>query len=110
MTICDAFNVGSRPKNCLSACCYLTGRAILAVEIPIVGEDNVELRAGRYYLKSKPGCAGACVLLDEESLECKLGDSRPFVCKIYSCSRMGGEEYQNHWQNVKYNREKRGLV
>jgi hypothetical protein len=107
MTICNALNVDNRPKTCLSACCYASGRAVFSVEIHGVGEDNVMSRVGRYYLKSKPNSAGACVLLDEESLECRLGDDRPFNCKNYSCSRM--RSYQDHWQNVKHNREQRGL-
>jgi len=110
MTICSIFWRDGRDKNCSSACCYSSGRAVFAVEIPIIGEENVDKSAsGRYYLKSKEDSAGACVLLDEDSLACKLEDNRPFNCKNHSCATMNGEAYQCHLDNIKLSRKKRGL-
>ena len=109
MTICSIFWSNGRDKTCLSACCYVDyGRAIFAVEIDLVGEENVKLKDGQYYIRSKDDF-GTCALLDEETSLCELGENRPFWCKQHNCQR----DLKDYWglhQEVRHYRKKRGLT
>jgi len=108
MTICSILDNKDRAKFCLSTCCYAIERTIFGYEIEIVGEENVMIRYGRPYLKAKPKTGGACLLLDEKTLECTLKDNRPYSCKNHDCKNMA--EFQDKYQNVKHSRKRRGLT
>jgi uncharacterized protein len=84
----------SRPidRNCvrLKECCHfkLTGRTPYLTK----GEAIVAARAlratGRTTLPKSP--AGACPLLDAETGDCLIYDSRPFGCRTHFCAAAGG--------------------
>jgi Fe-S-cluster containining protein len=60
--------------------CLTKGEALLAAEA---------LRAtGRKALPANP--AGACPLLDAQSGDCLIYDSRPFGCRTHFCAAAGG--------------------
>jgi Fe-S-cluster containining protein len=87
-------DLAARPidRNCvrLKECCHfkLTGRTPYLTK----GEALVAaaaLRAtGRRQLPTNPN--GACPLLDAETGDCLIYDSRPFGCRTHFCAAAGG--------------------
>jgi Fe-S-cluster containining protein len=79
-------------RNCvrLKECCHfkLTGRTPYLTK----GEALVAAKAlratGRKALPANP--SGACPLLDAETGDCLIYDSRPFGCRTHFCSAAGG--------------------
>ena len=108
MTICSILWSNRRDQSCLSACCYVHGRAILEVERDLVGEENVIKKDEGYYIRSKDNF-GTCVLLNEETLLCKLEENRPFWCQQHNCVRDLTDYFGLH-QEVRHYRKKRGLT
>src|SRR4029078_4239106 len=87
-------DLAARPidRNCvrLKECCHfkLTGRTPYLTK----GEAVVSARAlratGRKVLPVNP--TGACPLLDPESGNCLIYESRPFGCRTHFCAAAGG--------------------
>src|SRR2546423_1228536 len=87
-------DLAARPidRNCvrLKECCHfkLTGR------IPYLTKGEALLAAkalratGRRTLPVNPN--GACPLLDSQSGDCLIYDSRPFGCRTHFCAAAGG--------------------
>lgn len=87
-------DLAARPidRNCtrLKECCHfkLTGRTPYLTK----GEALVAAKAlratGRKSLPANP--TGACPLLDGQSGDCLIYDSRPFGCRTHFCAAAGG--------------------
>jgi hypothetical protein len=73
-----------RVDDCESACCYYPDKEITIDEAADL--QYVVKKEGTWYLKNKE-FSGACFYLDEDSGSCEIYNSRPDVCKVYSCER-----------------------
>jgi Fe-S-cluster containining protein len=93
--VCQVYaDLAARPidRNCvrLKECCHfkLTGRTPYLTK----GEALVAAKAlratGRRALPVNP--SGACPLLDVQTGDCLIYDSRPFGCRTHFCAAAGG--------------------
>ena len=87
-------DLAARPidRNCvrLKECCHfkLTGRTPYLTKGEASLAANALRATGRKVLPHNP--AGACPLLDAETGDCLIYDSRPFGCRTHFCAAAGG--------------------
>jgi Fe-S-cluster containining protein len=87
-------DLAARPvdRNCvrLKECCHfkLTGRTPYLTKGEALLAAKALRAAGRRTLPVNP--SGACPLLDEQTGDCLIYDSRPFGCRTHFCAAAGG--------------------
>jgi Fe-S-cluster containining protein len=75
---------GAIALYCGAACCYLPDKMVGSHEVPGVGLNNLINRDGGLFLAKDP-MDGACVFLDKELSICSIYETRPEVCRTYTC-------------------------
>ena len=86
--------LAARPidRNCVRVkeCCHfkLTGRTPYLTKGEALLAAKALRATGRKALPTKP--AGACPLLDAQSGDCLIYESRPFGCRTHFCAAAGG--------------------
>jgi Fe-S-cluster containining protein len=87
-------DLAARPidRNCvrLKECCHfkLTGRTPYLTKGEALLAATALRAAGRRTLPVNP--SGACPLLDDQTGDCVIYDSRPFGCRTHFCAAAGG--------------------
>jgi Fe-S-cluster containining protein len=87
-------DLAARPidRSCVRVkeCCHfkLTGRTPYLTKGEALLAAKALRAAGRKTLPTNP--AGACPLLDAQSGDCLIYDSRPFGCRTHFCAAAGG--------------------
>jgi len=87
-------DLAARPidRSCVRVkeCCHfkLTGRTPYLTKGEALLAAKALRAAGRKALPTNP--AGACPLLDAQSGDCLIYDSRPFGCRTHFCAAAGG--------------------
>jgi Fe-S-cluster containining protein len=87
-------DLAARPidRNCvrLKECCHfkLTGRAPYLTKGEALVAAHALRATGRRQLPTNP--SGACPLLDAQTGDCLIYDSRPFGCRTHFCAAAGG--------------------
>lgn len=87
-------DLAARPidRNCvrLKECCHfkLTGRTPYLTKGEALVAAKALLATGRRALPANP--SGACPLLEAETGDCLIYDSRPFGCRTHFCAAAGG--------------------
>ena len=87
-------DLATRPidRNCvrLKECCHfkLTGRTPYLTKGEALLAAHALRATGRRQLPTNPN--GACPLLDPQTGDCLIYDSRPFGCRTHFCAAAGG--------------------
>jgi len=87
-------DLAARPvdRNCVRVkeCCHfkLTGRTPYLTKGEALVAASALRATGRKRLPTNPN--GACPLLDAETGDCLIYDSRPFGCRTHFCAAAGG--------------------
>ena len=87
-------DLATRPidRNCvrLKECCHfkLTGRTPYLTKGEAIVAAQALRATGRRQLPTNPN--GACPLLDAQTGDCLIYDSRPFGCRTHFCAAAGG--------------------